>query len=388
LYGEIKIRIAIKNGLLIQHQFLKRADILVDGEKIIEIGRSLAVPRDAYSIDARNLYVSPGFIDTQVNGGAGYSFLDNTEEAFERIRIFHAMYGTTSLLPTAVAFPIQETRNFLGLVKTFRKIHPNILGAHLNGPLVSEKKRGAMNQKYILPPTLENLKMLISGFEDTVRIITLAPEVPGIEKLIPVLKKYGIVASIGHSDATYEEARKAIDMGITHFTHFFNAMRGFHHREPGVVGAALASKSTTVGLIADGIHVHPAAIRLLVKLKGVSAICLVTDSIRATGMKDGAYESGGVRVFVKGKKAETRNGTLAGSTLTMIEAIRNFKASCEISLPQAVQAATLNPARLLKINNIKGTLDERKDADIVVFDENFRVHYTIIRGEIVYRRNS
>lgn len=374
----------IKNGLTIQNQRVERKDILITGKKILGLGKISPSTKKLHTIDAEGLYVSPGFIDTHVNGGAGYNFLDNSTKAFNNILSFHTKHGTTGLLPTAVASPIQKTRNFLALVKKSMCINPMVLGVHLNGPFVSKEQSGAIASKYILPLTLENLNKIISGFQDIVKMITLAPERRGAERFIRELRRKKIIVSLGHSNATYEETRRAMKWGLDHFTHFFNAMRGFHHREPGTVGAGLEAKSVTMELIVDGFHVHPVTIKFLVKLKGVSAICLVTDAIRATGMEDGVYEFSEKRVFVKDGKSVLSDGTPAGSTLTMNQAVKNFKEFTGVSIPDAVRTASLNPARLLRIDDRKGSIEKGKDADIIIFDKNFNVHYTIIGGKIVY----
>lgn len=376
-------KILIKNGSIIQKQGVRKGDVLIAGTKIVDLGK-IPPMKKIHTIDAEGLYVSPGFIDTHVNGGAGYNFLDNSEEAFNNILRFHAKHGTTGLLPTAVASPVQKTRDFLTLVKKLRDRNPIILGAHLNGPFVSKKQSCAISPKYILPLTLGNFNKVISGFQDVIKIVTLAPEKQGAENFIQALKHEGIIASLGHSNATYEETKKAMGWGVNHFTHFFNAMRGFHHRELGAVGAGLESESATMDLIVDGFHIHPATINLLVKLKGVSAICLVTDAIRAAGMGDGIYEFCEKRVSVKGGRALLSDGTPAGSVLTMNQAVKNFREFTGVSIPDAVQVASLNPVRLLKLDDRKGSIEKGKDADIIIFDKDFNVQYTIIEGGIVY----
>ena len=226
----------------------------------------------------------------------------------------------------------------------------------------------------------------MAGNEGFIKIVTLAPERPGAEKLIARIREIGAIPSLGHSDATYDEAIAAIERGIGLFTHTFNAMREFHHRAPGAVGAALVSAVMTE-LIADGIHVHPGAMRLLYKAKGPDRICLITDAISAAGLADGEYSLGGLQVFVRDATARLADGTIAGSTLTMDKAVKNFMDASGCPLPEAVRCATLNPARLLGIDERKGSIAVGKDADLVIFDEDFTVHYTIISGEVAYARD-
>lgn len=379
-------KILINNGSIIQKQSVRKGDVLIVGTKIADLDKISPITKRLRIIDAEGLYVSPGFIDTHVNGGAGYNFLDNSEEAFNNILRFHAKHGTTGLLPTAVASPVQKTRDFLALVKKLRDRNPMIFGTHLNGPFVSKKQSCAIASKYILPLTLENFNKVISGFQDMIKIVTLASEKQGAENFIQALKHEGIIASLGHSNATYEETKKAMTWGLNHFTHFFNAMRRLHHREPGAIGAGLESESATMELIVDGFHLHPATVRLLTRIKGISAICLVTDAIRAAGMPAGTYEFCGKQVFAKNGKAALRDGTLAGSTLTMNKAVKNFKEFTKMDLPSTVQAASLNPAKLLGLEDKKGSIEKGKDADITIFDKDFNVYYTIIGGEIAYSR--
>lgn len=336
------------------------------------------------SIDASDLYVAPGFIDLQVNGGVGYNFEDASPEEIRKIVDFYVSHGTTGLLPTTVTAPIDRIRATIDRVK--RAGHPAVLGMHIEGPFISEARKGAQNPEYILDPSIGTFNKLVASNEGFIKIVTLAPEHPGAEKLIFRIKGIGAVPSLGHSDATYHQALVAIERGIGLFTHMFNAMRGFHHRAPGAVSAALVS-DVMVELIADGIHVHPGAMKLLYRAKGPDQICLITDAISAAGLEDGKYQLGGLQVFVKDAAARLEDGTLAGSTLTMDKAVKNFMDATGCSLSEAVRAATLNPARLLGLETRKGSIEVRKDADLVIFDKDFNVHYTIIGGEVAYARD-
>ncbi len=380
-------RLLIRGGVLVlpDRGELRQGDLLIERGLIASWGRRLKLKKgdvDAV-LDARGLYVAPGFIDLQLVGSGGYNFEDASPDELEQIIDLHISHGTTGLLPTIMTASIARMRAAIERIRQVK--HPAVLGVHLEGPFISERRKGAHDPEFILAPAAEKLDELVKGYEDFIRIITLAPELPGARQLIQRVGELGIVPALGHSDASYEEALKAIDAGITLFTHVFNAMRGFHHREPGAVGAALAS-DVMVTLIADGIHVHPAAVRLLYRLKGASGICLITDAIGAAGMAsgDGEYTLGGRRVLVEGGVARLADGTLAGSTLTIDRAVRSFISFTGASLPEAVRAASLNPARVLGLDGRKGTIAEGKDADLVLFDEDFTMHYTLIGGEVVY----
>lgn len=375
----------IRGGILVLPDRLVNGDVLIQKGKIARIG-SFPPPKGIRTLDARGLYVSPGFIDTHVNGGGGRGFMENTEEAFEVAIRFHIQHGTTGLLPTAIAAPLEVLRKFLELVDEYCKRNHAVLGAHLNGPFVSPKRAGAMNPRYILSPSLGTFRELTRNFEKTIKVVTLAPEVEGAQEVVAAVLGIGAVPSLGHSDATYEETLQALKWGVRHFTHIFNAMRELGHREPGPVGAALEEEGVTMELIADGVHVHPVLVRLLYKLKRGRGICLVTDAISAAGQPDGEYCLGDVRIIVRKAIATTEAGTLAGSTLTMNRAVKNFMEFTGCSLPEAVRCASLNPAQLLGVDGQKGSLEVGKDADLVIFDEDFNVHYTILAGELAYAR--
>ncbi len=374
-------QILIRGGTIVHpdRNELKSSDIwIADGRIIPTAGE------DAEQIDATGLYVAPGFIDLQVNGGVGHNFEDASPEEIRTIVDFYVSHGATGLLPTTVTAPIAGIRSTIERVKQTN--HPAILGMHIEGPFLSPAQKGAHNPDYILDPSVETFDALAAGNACFIKIVTLAPERPGADQLISRIREIGAVPSLGHSDATYDQTIAAIEHGIGLFTHMFNAMRGFHHRAPGAVGAGITS-DVPVELIADGIHVHPGAMKLLYNAKGPDRICLITDAISAAGLEDGEYHLGGLQVFVRDATARLADGTLAGSTLTMDKAVKNFIAATGCSLPEAVRAASLNPARVLGIADHKGSIEPGKDADLVIFDDEFTVHYTIIGGEVVYARD-
>lgn len=381
-----KRSLLIINGRLMHSDKLEKSEVLIENGIIERIGetRRDRSQMEFRIIDAQGLYLSPGFIDLQVNGGAGFNFEGGSCEEVRKIIAFHVAHGTTGLLPTAVTASIETVRAAIRSVKEAN--HPAVLGVHIEGPFISTKQKGAHNPQYILKPTIKEFERLVKGYEDFIKIVTLAPELAGAEELIARIKEIDAIPSLGHSDATYTEAIKALDHGVALFTHLFNAMREFHHREPGAVGAAFESDAM-VELIADGVHVHPAAIRLLLKAIGIERICLITDSISASGLGDGKYSLGGLEVLVKDGEANLGDGTLAGSTLTVNRAVKNFMKFTGVSLPEAVRTASLNPAILLGMDERKGSIEEGKDADIIIFDEKLTIHYTIIGGEPVYSRN-
>jgi len=379
-----KGQIVIRGARLILPDRVIRQDLIIEGGRLARVGKLRHPPGpEARAFNLEGLYVSPGFIDLQANGGGGHDFTTAQKEEVRKILSFHACHGTTGLLATLITAPIDRLRQAMEIIKWTQA--KEILGVHLEGPFISPERRGAHNPEHILNPSQGSFQALTAGYHNLIRVVTLAPELPGADRLIGEIRKFALPA-LGHSNATYEEARAAVERGVKLFTHLFNAMSGFHHREPGAVGAALDS-DVMVGLIPDGIHLHPAAVRLVLKAKGIDKICLVTDSIGAAGLGDGRYSLAGQEVIVDHGVARLADGTLAGSTLTMERAVKNFLEFTGVSLPEAVRTATLNPARLLGLDRRKGSIAVGKDADLVIFDEAFNVHYTIIGGEIVYSRD-
>jgi len=259
------------------------------------------------------------------------------------------------------------------------------LGVHLEGPYINPEKRGAHDAEYVRLPSLDEIRELLEASNHTIKIVTLAPEVKGSIELITELRKFGIVASVGHSNATYSEVVDAIKHGVTHATHTFNEMGGLHHREPGVVGAVLVQDELTAELISDNIHVHPAAMKLLIRTKGTNKVVLVTDAIQAAGMPDGEYRVGKKDVIVRNGVCRVESGELAGSTLTMDGAVRNVMKSVGLPLRTAIKMATINPALAINIDKNKGSLEPGKDADIIIIDKEVNVYVTIVKGKIVHR---
>ncbi|MDF2535283.1 MAG: nagA, partial [Bacillales bacterium] len=263
-----------------------------------------------------------------------------------------------------------------------------IIGVHLEGPFINKKKTGAQPKEYIIQSNVEQFKIWQSVAGGHIRLVTLAPEVDGSIELIRYLSSNNVVASLGHSAATFDEAEKAVEAGATHVTHLFNAMTGFDHREPGLAAAAMTFDDLKVEIISDGIHVHPKMISLAVKVKGPEKIILVTDAMCAKGLQDGEYALGGQKVFVKGREARLADGTLAGSVLLMSEAIRNISNFTGLPLEEVIKFATETPAKQFGIFDRKGSIAIGKDADITVMDDHFNVLLTICRGKIAFQKST
>lgn len=334
-------------------------------------------------IDANGGFVVPGFINEHIHGCAGADTMDDDGEALKNMQEALPRTGVTSFVPTTMTMNREQIE---GALQRIREAKGNqgaqILGAHLEGPFISARYKGSQAEAHIQRPDFSWLQ----PYADDIKIITVAPEELTSHKFIRECKSHGIIPSFGHSNASYECAMEMIDLcDYCHVTHLYNAMSPFHHREPGLVGAALLSPKVRCELICDNIHVHPAAQRLAYQLKGRDGIILVTDSLRAAMLEDGESELGGQQVFVTNGQARLADGTLAGSTAVMNEVVLNFLLNTGAPLPDVIAMATINPARDLGVADRIGSLEEGKQADIVVLDSNdFHVKQTVIAGELVY----
>jgi N-acetylglucosamine-6-phosphate deacetylase len=355
----------------------------VAGEVVVEDGRISSVSPGPAAGEASDWLV-PGYIDTHVHGGGDAQFNTSDPDEVLKAARFHARHGTTGLLATTVAAPVSSLEACLGAIASCVG-RSGVLGAHLEGPFLSAEQPGAMDPSAFVSPDPAVLSRLLSAGRGTVRVMTLAPELPGAIDLILGLVDSGVVPSIGHTDADYSEASAAVRAGARAATHVFNAMRPLHHREPGVVGAVLDLPEVSCELICDGVHVDPTALRLAWRAKGGGGIRLVTDAIEAAGMPDGAYRLGRSEVVVSAGRATVLGGdSIAGSTLTMDVAVHNAVRFLRITVEEAIVMASGNPARLLGIADRKGAIRAGMDADLVVLDEELRVRRTMIAGEWVY----
>lgn len=341
---------------------------------------------DAVKVDLMGRKAVPGFIDIHVHGGCGCDTMDGTPQALDTLSAFFASHGTTSILPTTMTGPVSLIRRSAENVYQYMQgpsQGANILGLHLEGPFLNPAAKGAHPEEYLLSPSILDYQALTGLSASAVRMVTLAPELPGAMELAEYLAGQGIVVSIGHTTGGYEQTVCAISQGLRHACHFYNAMVPLKHREPGTVGALLDQKETTLELIADLIHVHPAALRLAIAQKGPDKIALITDAMSAAGLGDGEYSLGSLTVTVKNGEARLSDGTLAGSTLTQDKALLNIT-KCGISLEDGVKMLTAAPARILGIDHQKGHLRGGYDADITVLDQENGVHSVYVQGVCVH----
>lgn len=361
-------------------------DIAISQGRIQQITSSaLAAPPtvpDVEQIDATGYTVLPGFIDLHVHGGAGHDTMDATPEALAEMARFFAQHGVTAFLPTTITAPHEQIVRAIANVAAQANepiAGARILGLHVEGPYISPKFPGAQPVSAIRPPNVaEFLELVAAG---PVQMITLAPEEVGADELIAVAREHGVTVVWGHSDATYEQCVEAAAKGVTQATHTYNAMSGLHHRRPGVLGATLTIDTIFAQLIADNIHVHPAAMELLARCKGVERSILITDAMRAAGLPDGEYDLGGQTVTVQDGACRLADGTLAGSILTMDQALKNFMAATGLSLAEAWPATSRSAAQSLGIDGEFGSICVGYWGDLVVLDEALQIVRTMIGGE-------
>ncbi|UUC43209.1 N-acetylglucosamine-6-phosphate deacetylase [Clostridioides difficile] len=371
----------INGKIILKNQILENK-VLVFDEKIIDIADS--VPKDCEVIDADGKYISPGLIDIHIHGNMGKDTMDSTDESIETISKSIMRHGVTSFLPTTMTMDKEHVYDALEVIKKAqnRKLEgAQVLGAHLEGPFINENYKGAQNEKFIINSKYEFIK----EYKDVIKVITYAPEKDIDFDFTREIKRCtDIVLSIGHSNANYEQAKEAINLGVTNVTHMFNAMTGLNHRDPGVVGAALTTNVYSE-LIADTIHINKDLFQFILNNKVKERLILITDSIEAGGLEDGDYSLGGQKVIVKGNEARLENGALAGSVLSLNKMVFNFLDNTNLKVNEAISLASLNPATSLGINDKKGSLEIGKDADIAVFDENLDCKMTLCLGEVVYK---
>ena len=369
---------ALVNGRILLPDREVRGQALLFDEKIR--GISSEVPSDARVLDAEGCYISPGFVDVHIHGYLGEDASDGSVPGLRRMSEGILHNGVTSFLPTTMTVPWPELEAAFEAVRALREesLSPafrgaEILGVHAEGPFINPKKKGAQSEAAILPPDAD--RML--PFSDLVRLITVAPEMPGglacIERLSRVM-----AVSVGHTDADFDTARKALSAGADHFTHTFNAMTPLNHRNPGAVGAALTG-SAWCELIADTFHVHPGVFSLLRKTVGEHLV-LITDCTRAGGLGDGEYTLGGQPIFVEGIACRLADGTIAGSVLKMNEAVRNWRKHSGAPMFEAVACASLHPAASVGAAERKGSLLPGRDADLLLLEEDCSVRAVFRAG--------
>lgn len=391
----LSLLLMVHGKAVLENEVAESIYIYMEHGKIKEIGPIEALPshlKDVEKIEiSEKQHVVPGFIDVHIHGAAGADTMDATIEALETMAKALPAEGTTSFLATTITQKHENIENALRNAASYLKGHndsgkSDILGVHLEGPFINAKRAGAQPKEYIIDPDIELFKHWQELAEGSIKLVTVAPELENGTNFVAYLHENDVIASIGHSDAIYEEMEKAVEAGAKQVTHLFNGMRGIHHREPGVAGSALLFKELMVELIADGIHIRPEVMKLVINAKGTEGMILITDAMRAKCLKNGVYDLGGQDVSVSEGKALLADGTLAGSILKMNDSIKNILEAADISLSEAVQMASVNPAKQLKVYDTKGSISPGKDADITILSNEYQVEMTFCRGEIAYKK--
>ncbi|MCR1960161.1 N-acetylglucosamine-6-phosphate deacetylase [Thomasclavelia cocleata] len=376
------MRQCIINGQVILKDKVINANVYVEDDHICEISKRL--PDNEKIIDAKGRYVSPGFIESHSHGRNGSDFMYPSFEDLNTITSSFIKSGVTGILATTMTMSKEDIYTAVkNIAENKDKVSGSkILGIHLEGPFFNHKYKGAQPEEYMLAPTISNYKSLIGKFSYLIKKISLAPELENANKLIEYLVKEGVVVSLGHTDATYQQAIEGIRVGATSGTHTFNAMTPLTHRNPGVVGAIMESDEVYAELILDGIHVNYPAAKVLLKAKGIDKVMLITDSMEASGLEDGQYKIGNQAVYVKDNSARLESGTLAGSVLAMNKAVKNAHHHLGLTIYEAVRLASYNPAKNLNLIDL-GELAINKKADIIMFDEDINVDFVMIDGKVL-----
>lgn len=389
-------RIKIYNGRIITpHRIIPNGTILITGDTITAIAEGDASFDDAIEIDAKENYVSPGFIDIHVHGGGGYDFMDESEEAFLKIAQTHAKHGTTAMLPTTLTSEKEGLLHTLELYEQANKKNTSgaqFIGMHLEGPYFALNQRGAQDPKYIRDPDPAEYKEILQH-SPSIKRWSAAPELKGAIEFGKYITSKGVLAAVAHTDAIYEEVLDAFENGYTLATHLYSAMSGVTRRNAfryaGVIESAYLLDEMDVEIIADGVHLPAPLLKLVYKIKGADRTALITDAMRAAGMPEGESVLGnlktGLKVIVEDGVAKLPDRTsFAGSVATADRLVRTMINLADVPLIEAVRMITKTPARIMKIDDKKGSLAEGKDADVLIFDEDINIKMTMINGKIIY----
>jgi len=370
----------LKNGFVLDKSFhFVKTDVVVEGGKIVSVGNC---EDNKNAVDCTGKYIVPGLVDIHTHGCGGVDACDGTKEALDIISDTQGKAGITSFCATTMTVPKEQLDTVFTTIGEYmagKQKRANLIGINMEGPFFNISKKGAQRGDCLKLPELEFFKQLNAKSNNAVKLVDLAPELDGAMEFISAVKD-DVLVSIGHSATDYDTAMKAIHAGASHITHLYNAMNGFTHRAPGVVGAA-SDTNVTTELISDGIHIDPSVIRATFKLMQ-DRVVLISDSMSATGMPNGEYELGGQKVFVKDKKATLEDGTIAGSSTNLMDCVRK---AVEFGIPlvTAIKAATYNPAKAIGMEKQIGIIDVNRDADILIMDSNLAIEKIYIKGNLM-----
>jgi N-acetylglucosamine-6-phosphate deacetylase len=375
----------IRNIKLLENQEQKPGTVLIRDGQILAVGGENDIYKADVEIDGDGQMLIPGMIDVHIHGADGYDMMDGTLASIEAVSKACARTGCTTFLATSVSSTLEDLQKMIANVAMVSGNEPGakIVGVHIEGPYLNVKRKGMQNEQYLRHPDVEEMKVILEKSGSLIRMVTLAPELPGGLDLIDFLTERGIIAAIAHSDCDYDQAKLAFGRGASHVTHCFNGMRPIHHRDPGLVIAAFEEEHVSVQAIVDNVHLHPAIVRLMHREKGADKMVLITDALQAMGMGDGTYLFGGHEVKVSQGVAKLADGTLASSTVTMNEALKKA-VQAGIPLADAIKMATQTPADILGLTT-KGRIQPGADADLILIDGQFEVLWTMVGGKLVYQ---
>lgn len=372
-------------------QTINNSTVLVSNAgKVLYAGvRQESEKRSTQSINAAGFSMAPGLIDIHVHGGFGAAFgLADLKESLQKYSQSVLKTGVTGFL-LSIAAP--DAEGLLELIQSYIPILEDgmpgatALGLHLEGPFLNPEKKGAFTPTWLRKPDLEEVNSIIKAGKGWIKQVTMAPELEYADLVAQTFQEENVVVALGHSNADFKTASDALNGRFSHVTHTYNAQSSFNHREPGVIGAVLASENITAELIADRVHVHSGAMKILYRCLGKDRIILITDAMPGAGLPDGPYKLLGQEVIVKDGRAELLDGTIAGSTAQLINCVSNIHQDLDLSLNDALQLATYNPAKLLGLQDQLGAIEEGMEANLIVFDDEFKLQYVLVQGKIVYQ---
>lgn len=381
---------ALTNGIIVTENQMIYGKTLVYDDKIIDITSDFEPSECDEVTDVSGNMITAGFIDLHIHGYAGFDTSDGNAEDIKKMALLLTQNGVTAWCPTTMTVSMDEITKAFDAVRSAKAAisggdkGARILGVNCEGPFISPKKKGAQDEKYILPP---NADFVIEN-SDIIKLVTIAPETDNdFAAIKKIAENSDVLISMGHTDATLEQAQGAVNSGVRHVTHLYNAMTRFDHREPGVIGAVMTDRRVSCEMIADTFHINPALFEMTAQLKG-GKLVLITDCMRAGGMPDGNYTLGGQPVTVHGVECRLADGTIAGSVLRLNNAVRNLKNNTKLPLWKAINAASLNAARAIGEDSRIGSIEKGKYADFAVIDKEFNVKMTIVGGEICYKEQA
>ena len=378
----------IANGKVFDGQCFRERDVVVEGRAFSSIeasgGEAWGACGAADTLDASGCYVIPGLIDVHFHGAMGHDFCDASDEGISAIAAYEASRGVTSICPTTMTLPEERLAPIVASVAAHETVsgEAGIVGINMEGPYIAPDKVGAQNPAYVRSASVEEFERLQQQAKGLIKLVDVAPEQPGNLEFIRQMS-HDVRVSVAHTCTGYDDACAAFDAGARHMTHLFNAMPSLHHREPGPIAAGAERNDVTAEIIADGVHIHPAMVRLAFALFGDDRMILISDSLRACGLGDGEYELGGQQFFVNGNRATIANGSLAGSVSDVMACMRTAVRSMGIPLTSAVKAATVNPARALGLDGKLGVIAPGYQADAVVLDRDLNIKHVVLRGKAI-----